>query len=80
MGIATRTAHGNELSTIESGSLGRTQVSCAVSRPQVTPAETSDMSPFARKMVVLTLLLGVLFLGSLGAWVWYGAYQSRNIS
>jgi hypothetical protein len=79
MSIATRTAHGNELSTSESGSLGRAQVSCAVSRPQVTAAATSDMSPFAWKMVVLTLLLGILFLGSLGAWVWYGAYLWRNI-
>ena len=33
------------------------------------------VSAYARKMVVLTLLLGVLFLGSLGAYVWYGTVQ-----
>ena len=44
-----------------------------------TPAGTSDMSPYARKMVALTLLLGVLFLGSLGAWVWYGIHQFQKL-
>lgn len=73
MSVATRTEHGNELSLNESGSLGRVQVSNPVSGSQVP--ETWGMSTYARKMVALTLLLGILFLGSLGAYVWYGTLQ-----
>jgi hypothetical protein len=42
-------------------------------------AETPDMSPSARRIVALTLLLGVLFLGSLGAYVWYGVQQFQKL-
>ena len=76
MSIAARIEHGNELSTKEGRSLGRAQVSSSVSSSQATMAETwGGVSAYARKMVVLTLLLGVLFLGSLGAYVWYGTVQ-----
>jgi hypothetical protein len=75
MSVAISTEHRNELSTNESGSLGHAQVSPAVSRAEVTAAETWGMSAHARKMVMLTLLLEVLFLGSLGAYVWYGTLQ-----
>lgn len=46
-----------------------------MSPSQGTVAETWGMSAYARKMVVLTLLIGALFLGSLGAYVWYGTVQ-----
>ena len=49
--------------------------SSPVSRSQGAAAETWGMSGHARKMVALTLLLGVLFLGSLGAYIWYGTVQ-----
>lgn len=41
--------------------------------------ETLDMSPSARKIVALTLLLGVLFLASLGGYVWYGVQQFQKL-
>jgi hypothetical protein len=75
MSIAAGIEHGNELSTKEGGSLGRAQVSSSVSSSQAIMAEAWGMSAYERKMVVLTLLLGVLFLGSLGAYVWYGTVQ-----
>jgi hypothetical protein len=56
------------------GSLGH-----VASNPQVTDAETYDMSPRTRKVVYLSLLAGVLFLGSVAAYVWYGFYQWRII-
>jgi hypothetical protein len=73
MSVATRAEHSNELSLNESGSLGRAQVSNSASGSEAP--EAWGMSTHARKMVVLTLLLGVLFLGSLGAYVWYGTLQ-----
>lgn len=75
MSVATGTEHGNELSTIENGSLRHLRVSSSVSPSQGAVAETWGMSAYARKMVVLTLLIGVLFLGSVGAYVWYGTVQ-----
>ena len=42
-------------------------------------AEAWEMSPFALKMVVLTLLLSALYLASVGASLWFGAYQFQNI-
>ena len=44
MSTATNTARGNELSVKESGFLGRTQASGAVTHPQLTTAQTYDMS------------------------------------
>jgi len=41
--------------------------------------ETSEMSPSARKIVAISLLLGVLFLASLGAYVWYGVQQFQKL-
>jgi hypothetical protein len=79
MSTATNTARGNELSVSESGFLGRTQASGTVAHPQLTTAETYDMSPVTRKIVYLSLLAGVLFLGAVAAYVWYGFYQWQNI-
>jgi hypothetical protein len=45
----------------------------------IAEAEAPDMSPFALKIVVLTLALGALFLAALGAWVWYAAHLYQNI-
>ena len=75
MSIATGTEPGNELSTIENGSLRHIRVSSSVSPSQGTAAETWGMSADARKIVALTLLISVLFLGSLGAYIWYGTIQ-----
>jgi hypothetical protein len=66
MSTTTSTIHGN-------------QASSNVSGPQLTAADTSDMSPRARKIVYLILLAGVLFLGSVAAYVWYGFYQWKSI-
>jgi hypothetical protein len=44
-----------------------------------TAVETSDLGPSARKIVALTLLSGVLFLASLGAYVWYGVQQFQKL-
>lgn len=55
------------------------QPSGTVSRPQSTAADTSDMTPRAKQIVYLVLLAGVLFLGSLAGYVWYGFYQWKNI-
>ncbi|MGA7795492.1 MAG: hypothetical protein WCA19_20855 [Candidatus Acidiferrales bacterium] len=79
MSTPTSTIRGNELSANESSFLGRVQPSGTVSHPQVTAAESYDMSPRTRKIVYLTLLAGVLFLGSVAAYVWYGFYQWQNI-
>ena len=79
MSTTTSTVHGNELSGNESGFLGRVQASGTVPQPQVTAAEAYDMSPRTRKIVYLSLLAGVLFLGSVAAYVWYGFYQWQNI-
>ena len=79
MNTATRVEHRNELSVNENSSLGHAQVAPAVSRAEVTAAETWGMSAYARKMVVLTLLVGVLFLGSLGVYVWYGVQQFQKL-
>ena len=79
MSTSTSTARGNELSTNESGFLERIQAPSTLSHPQVTATDTYDMSPLTRKIVYLSLLAGVLFLGSVAAYVWYGFYQWRNI-
>ena len=77
MSTATSTIRGNKNSL--TGFLGSAQASGTVSNPQVTAAETYDRSPITRKIVYLTLLAGVFFLGSVAAHVWYGFYQWQNI-
>jgi hypothetical protein len=79
MGTSTSTVRGNELSANEIGFPGRVQASGTVSHPQVTAAETYEMSPRTRKIIYLSLLVGGLFLGSVAAYVWYGFYLWRNI-
>jgi hypothetical protein len=79
MSTSTSTVRGNELPVNESGFLGRVQASGTVSHPQVTAAETYGMRPLTRKIVYLSLLVGVLFLGSVAAYVWCGSYQWQNI-
>lgn len=79
MSTSTSTVRGNELQANEVGFPGRVRASDTVSHPQVTAAETCDMSPRTRKIVYLSLLAGVLFLGSVAAYVWYGFYQWQNI-
>jgi hypothetical protein len=74
MSTSTSTVRRAELSVNESSFLGGVQASGAVSHHQVTAAETYDMSPLTRKIVYLSLLAGVLFLGSVAAYVWYGFY------
>lgn len=64
-----------ELSANESGIHGRDTVTHA----HATAAETEDMSPFARKVAYLSLLATAVFLGLLGAYVWYGFYQWQNV-
>lgn len=49
------------------------------SAPQLTTAESYDMTPRTRKIVYLFLLAGLLFLGSVGAYVWYGFYLWTKI-
>jgi hypothetical protein len=79
MSTSMNAVRGDELPINESGFLGRVQASGTVSHPQVTAAETYDMSPLTRKIVYLSLLAVVLFLGSVAAYVWYGFYQWQNI-
>lgn len=55
------------------------QASRNVSSLPVTAADTSDMTPRVRKIVYLALLAGILFLGSVASYVWYGFYQWKNI-
>ena len=55
------------------------QASSSVSQPQLIAADSYDMTPRARKIVSLVLLAGVLFLGSVAAYVWYGFQQWKNI-
>lgn len=55
------------------------QVSRSVSGPQLPAADAYDMTPRAKQIVYLVLLAGVLFLGSIAGYVWYGFYQWRNI-
>ena len=77
--ISTVRGNKNSLTVSKSGFLGSAQASGTVFNPQVTAAETYDMSPLTRKIVYLTLLAGVFFLGSVAAYVWYGVYQWQNI-
>jgi hypothetical protein len=79
MSTSTSTVRRSDLSVGESGFLGRAQTSGTASRPEITAAENYDMSPRARKIVYLSLLAGVLFLGSVAAYVWYGFYLWQNI-
>jgi hypothetical protein len=79
MSTPTSIVHGNELPEKESGFYGRMQAAGTASLPQITAAKDYDMSPRARKIIYLTLLAGVLFLGSVAAYVWYGFYLWRNI-
>jgi len=79
--VSTQTSavYGNESSVNERGFHGSIQAHGAVTRPQATSADTYEMSPSARSAVYLSLLAGVLFLGSVAAYVWYGFFQWRNI-
>jgi len=76
MSTATSTVRGNESTLNENGFLGNIR---AVSNVLLTATETDDMSPRTRRIVYLSLLAGVLFLGSVAAYVWYGFYQWQNI-
>jgi hypothetical protein len=79
MSTQTSAVHGNESRVNESGFPGSVQAHGAVTHPQATSADAYDMSPNARRTVYLFLLAGVLFLGSVAAYVWYGFFQWRNI-
>jgi len=79
MSTATSTVRGNESTLNENGFLGNIQAPGAVSNVLLTASETDDMSPRTRRIVYLSLLAGVLFLGSVAAYVWYGFYQWQNI-
>ena len=79
MSTTTSPASENGLSVKGSNFLGREQASGPVSHPQETAAESYDMCPRTRQVVYLSLLAGVLFLGSVAAYVWYGLYQWQNI-
>jgi len=79
MSASTRPIHGNESSVNESRFLGHAQASGTLSNPRVTASEDYDMSPRVRKIVFLFLLAGIVFLGSVAAYVWYGFSQWKNI-
>ena len=79
MSTATGTVRGNESPANENGFLGSVQAPGTVSHALLSATETYDMSPLTRKTVYMSLLAGVLFLGSVAAYVWYGFYQWRNI-
>ena len=79
MSTATSTVRGNESPANENGFLGNIQAPGPVSNVLLTASETDDMSPRTRRIVYLSLLAGVLFLGSVAAYVWYGFYQWQNI-
>ncbi len=79
MSTPTSTVRGIELPENKSEFYGRMQAAGTVSLRQITAAEDDDISPRARKIIYLTLLAGVLFLGSVAAYVWYGFYLWQNI-
>ncbi len=79
MSTSISTIRGIKSSVNESGLLGRVPSAEPAFHPQVTVAETYDMSPLTRKIVYLSLLAGVLFLVSVAAYVWYGFYQWQNL-
>jgi hypothetical protein len=64
MSISTLVVNENELSTRESDRL--------------TVNGAQEMNRSARTMVVATLLLGILFLVSLGAFVFSGIYRFQD--
>jgi hypothetical protein len=76
---ATSTVRGNALAANERGFLESVQGPEAVSQTHMSAAETVDMSPRTRTIIYLSLLAGVLFLGSIAAYVWYGFNLWRNI-
>jgi hypothetical protein len=43
------------------------------------PSEVPEFSNQTRTIIIVTLVAGVLFLVTLGAWIWYGTYQYQNI-
>jgi hypothetical protein len=55
------------------------QASSSAPRPELQTADPYGMTPRARKIVYLALLAGVLFLGSVAAYVWYGFHQWQSI-
>jgi hypothetical protein len=79
MSTATSTVRRNESPANENGFLGSVQAPATVSHALLTATETHDMSPRTRKIIYLSLLAGVLFLGSVAAYVWYGFYLWQNI-
>jgi hypothetical protein len=79
MSTATSIVRGNESPANENAFLESVQAPGTVSHALLTAAETYDMTPLTRKTVYISLLAGVLFLGSVAAYVWYGIYQWQNI-
>jgi len=75
MSIAT--AH--EPLITERSSLAGVQMWGTVSHTGPTVSYTDDISASTRKIVNLFLLAGVLFLGIVGTYVWYGFTQWQNI-
>jgi hypothetical protein len=63
----------------ESSSLASVQTLDTVSHTGPTVSYTDDISAGTRKIVNSFLLAGVLFLGIVGAYVWYGFTQWQNI-
>jgi hypothetical protein len=43
------------------------------------PREVPEFSGRASTIIIVTLVVGALFLVTLGAWIWYGTYQYQNI-
>ena len=79
MSTQTSTVHGHESAVNESGFPGSVQAHGAVTHSRATSADTYDKTPNARRAAYLFLLAGVLFLGCVAAYVWYGFSQWRNI-
>lgn len=79
MSTATNNVRGSDFAVTESGMFKSVPASGTVSHPQVSAADAYDMSPRTRKIVYLSLLAGILFLGSVAAYVWYGFYQWQKI-
>ena len=45
--------------------------------PEAAP-EGPDLTPFARNMAVLAIVLGYAWLAAVGAWLYFGMTQYRN--
>jgi len=50
----------------------------AIAAPEAAQVDGPDLTPFARNMAVVAIVLGYAWLAAVGGWLYFGMQQYRN--